>query len=66
MHSKTEWAFLPLGSLLKEIMYLFIFIFGCASSSLLLRRLSGCGKRGLLSSCSTQASHYSGFSFHGS
>lgn len=24
MHSKTEWAFLPLGSLLKEIMYSFI------------------------------------------
>ena len=26
MHSKTEWAFLPLGSLLKEIMYLFLFL----------------------------------------
>ena len=38
---------------------LFLFIFGCAGSSLL---LSSSGERGLLSSSGARASHCSGFS----
>ena len=44
----------------------YLFIFGCAGSSLLLVEslllLFGCAKQGLLSSCSARASHCSGFS----
>ena len=41
---------------------LFLFIFGCAGSSLLRGPFSSCScsKRGLLSSCGVQASHCSG------
>ena len=39
---------------------LFIYL-GCAGSSLLPGLYSGCGKAGLLSSCSAQISHCSGF-----
>ena len=38
-------------------------IFGRAGSSLLCRLFSSCGGQGLLCSCSTQASPFSGFSF---
>ena len=49
--------------LLFEIIYLFI-CFGCVGSSLLHGLFPSCskGKKGLLSSCSAQASHCSGFS----
>ena len=39
-----------------------LFMFGCAGSSLLCRRISHCSEQGLLSSCGAQASHCSGFS----
>ena len=42
--------------------YNFIFIFGCASSSLLHKLFSSCSDLGLLSSCGVQASRCSGFS----
>lgn len=42
------------GFLIKRNYVFIYFVCGCATSSLLLRRLSGCGEHGLLSSCSTQ------------
>ena len=42
--------------------YNFIFIFGCASSSLLHKLFSSCSDLGLLSSCGVHASRCSGFS----
>ena len=48
------------GDLKKDIC---LFIFGCAESSLLSRIFSSCGEQGLLSSCSVQLSHSSGFSY---
>ena len=45
-----------------NLIYLFIFIFGCAGSSLL---LFSCGEQGLLSSCSSKTSHCGGFSCYG-
>ena len=38
------------------------FIFGCVGSSLLCRRFSSCGERGLLASHGAPASHCTGFS----
>ena len=43
----------------------YLFIFHCSGSLLLLGLFSSWDKQGLLSSCSAQASHYSGFSCHG-
>ena len=40
----------------------FIYLFGCAGSSRLLRLFSNCGEQKLLSGCGVQASHCSGFS----
>ena len=54
-------SLLPCSFFLNFI-YLFTFIFGCAGSSLL---LFSCGEQGLLSSCSSKASHCGGFSCHG-
>ena len=51
--------FLPLTILLKII---YIFIFGCAESSLLCELLSSCGNWGLFSSCGAHASYCCGFS----
>ena len=48
-------TFCPFKKLKKN--FLFIFIFGCAGSSLLLEAFSGCGEQGPLSSCSAQISH---------
>ena len=42
--------------------FIYLFIFGCAGSSLLHGLFSSCGKQGLLSSCGVQASHCCGFS----
>ena len=42
--------------------FIYLFILGCAGSLLLRRHFSSCGERGLLSSCSAQASHCGGFS----
>ena len=42
--------------------FFFIYFFICAGSSLLLRLFSNCGQRGLLSSCSVQASRCGSFS----
>ena len=36
---------------------IYLFTYGCAGSSLLLRPVSSCGEQGLLSSCTVQASH---------
>ena len=44
---------------------IYVFIFGCAGSSLLRGLLSRCAKWGPLSSCSAWASHCSGFSYCG-
>ena len=41
---------------------MYLFIFGCAGSSLPLRFFSSCSERRLLFSCSAQVSHRSGFS----
>ena len=49
-------------SLLVFFKFIYLFVFGCTGSSLLCGLFSSCGERGLLSSCSVQASHYSGFS----
>ena len=43
----------------------YLFILVCAGSSLLHRLFSSCGKQVLLSSYSTHASHWDGFSSHG-
>ena len=43
-------------------MYLFLFIFGCAASSLLCRRSYSCSEYGLLSHCDARAFHCGGFS----
>ena len=51
--------------LFKDFGLFTYFSFGCAGSSLLLELFSGCGKRGLLSSCAAWASHCGGFSFGG-
>ena len=40
----------------------FIYLFGCAGSSRLLRLFSNCGEQKLLSGCGVQASHCSSFS----
>ena len=42
--------------------YIYLFIFGCAGSSLLGGLFSSCGKQGSLSSCGVWAFHCSGFS----
>ena len=47
---------------LKCILNFYFFIFGCAGSSLLLRLFSDCIEWRLVSNCSAQASHCSGFS----
>ena len=44
---------------------MYLFIFGCAGSLLLLRLLSRCDEQGLLSPCGVQASHCAGFSCWG-
>ena len=44
---------------------IYLFIFGCAGSSLLHGLLSNCGERELLSSCGVQASHCGGFFYWG-
>jgi hypothetical protein len=41
---------------------IYLFVFGCAGSSLLQRLSSSCRELGLLSSCGARASHGSGFS----
>ena len=41
---------------------IYLFIFGCARSSLLLRLFSTCSEWGLLFSCGAWASHFDGFS----
>ena len=46
----------------KKIIVIYLFVFGCAGSSLLCRPLSSCGEQGLLSSCSEWASHCGGVS----
>ena len=60
----AEWAVsvsvLPLT--VSSFLLIYLFIFGCAWSSLLLRLFSSCGEQKLLSSCSTRASHFYGFS----
>ena len=45
-----------------NFIFIYLFSFGCAVSSLLYRLSSSCGERGLLSSCSAGASHCGGFS----
>ena len=47
---------------LKKNNFICLFTFGCAGSLLLCRLFSSCGNQGLLSSCSTWASHCSGIS----
>ena len=47
---------------LKKNDFIYLLIFGCAGSLLLCGLFSSCGEQGLLSSCSTRASHCSGFS----
>ena len=48
------------------ILKVYLFIFGCAGSSLLCGLFSSCGEWGLLSSCSVQAFHCGGgFSCYG-
>ena len=42
--------------------FIYLFVFGCAGSSLLYELFSSCGDWGLLSSCGAPASHCSGFS----
>ena len=42
--------------------FIYVLIFGCAGSSLLLGLFSSCREWGLLSSCCVQASHCSGLS----
>ena len=42
-------------TLLYRYFKYYLFIFGCAGSSLLLRLFSSCGEQGLLSSCAAQA-----------
>ena len=49
----------------KKINFIYLFIYGCAWSSLMLRLFSRCGKQGLLSSCGTWGSHCSDFSCSG-
>ena len=49
-------------SLNHHPLFLKLFIFGHAGSSLLCGLFSSCGKQGLLSSCGVWASHCSGFS----
>ena len=41
--------------------FFYLFMFGCAGSSLLCRLFSGCGERRLLCGCGARASHCSGF-----
>ena len=48
------------GDFFKILFYLFIF--GCAGSSLLRRLFSSFDKRGLLSGCSVPDSHWGGLS----
>ena len=43
------------------ILFIYLFIFGCAGSSLVRRLFSSCGKWALLSRCGVRASHYGGF-----
>ena len=45
--------------------FIYLFIFGCAGSSLLRGPFSSCGEWGLVSSCGVQSSHCSGFSCWG-
>ena len=40
-----------------KIHFIYVFVFGHAGSSWLLKRFSSCGEQGLLSSCGVQASH---------
>ena len=47
---------------LLSCLFVYLFIFGCAGSSLLRRLFSSCGKQGLLSSGGIQVSHCSSFS----
>ena len=44
------------------ILFIYLFIFGCAGSLLLHGLFSSCGEKGLLPSCRARASHCSGFS----
>ena len=46
----------------KIILYIYLFTLSCAESLVLQRLFSSCGNPGLLSSCSPQTSHCSGFS----
>ena len=57
----SVWFFQSLK--ISLLIILLIFIFGSTGSSLLCRRCSSWGERGLLSSCDTQASPWNGFSF---
>ena len=49
-------------SLLKRVLLIYLFIFGCTGSSLLSAAISSCSERGLPPSCGVQASRCSGFS----
>ena len=46
---------------LKKFFLIYLFVLGCAGSSLLCKLFPSCGKRRLLSSCGILASHHSGF-----
>ena len=43
-------------------LFIYLFIYDCARSLLLIRFFSSCSDQGLLSNCGAQASHCSGFS----
>ena len=45
-----------------DALFIYLFVFGCAGSSLLHRLFSSCGEPGLLPSCGARASHCGGFS----
>ena len=45
-----------------DALFIYLFVFGCAGSSLLHRLFPGYGERGPLSSCDVWASHHGGFS----
>ena len=58
------WVFLPLVPVFTFfflMILMYFFVFACAGSSLLQGLFASCGKWGLCSSSSVQASHWSGF-----
>ena len=58
--TKAKWLTI-FRIFVKVILLISVFIFGGAGSSLPHGLFSSCSERGLLSSCSMQASHYGGF-----